>query len=50
MEQAASDLNLNLTALGPDKFDLQQVAELIDQAIAAKPNGLSVHRFAAFQG
>jgi len=42
MEQAASDLNLNLTVLGPDKFDLQQVAELIDQAVAAKPDGIAV--------
>ncbi len=25
---------------GPDKFDLEKVAQLIDQAAAAKPDGL----------
>jgi simple sugar transport system substrate-binding protein len=42
MEQAASDLNIDLTVLGPDRFDLQKVAQLIDQAVAARPDGLAV--------
>jgi simple sugar transport system substrate-binding protein len=39
---AAADLNLNVTILGPDQFDLNKTAELIDQAVAAQPDGLAV--------
>jgi simple sugar transport system substrate-binding protein len=39
---AAADLNLNVTILGPDEFDLNKTAELIDQAVAAQPDGLAV--------
>ena len=38
---AARDLNVNVTVLGPDKFDLEQVAMLIDEA-AAQPDGMGV--------
>ncbi len=40
--QAESDFNVNATVLGPDKFDLEKVAQLIDQAVAAKPDGIAV--------
>ncbi len=39
---AARDLNVNVTVLGPDKFDLEQVARLIDEAAAAQPDGMGV--------
>jgi simple sugar transport system substrate-binding protein len=42
IKQAANDMNVNVTILGPDKFDLEKVAQLIDQAAAAKPDGLMV--------
>ncbi|MCS7220535.1 MAG: sugar ABC transporter substrate-binding protein [Anaerolineae bacterium] len=42
IRRAADDMNVNVTILGPDKFDLEKVAQLIDQAVAAKPDGLAV--------
>ncbi len=42
IRRAADDMNVNVTILGPDKFDLERVAQLIDQAVAAKPDGLMV--------
>ncbi len=42
IEVAANQLNVDYTVLGPDKFDLEKTAALIDQAVAAKPDGLAV--------
>ncbi|MGQ9599846.1 MAG: substrate-binding domain-containing protein, partial [Anaerolineae bacterium] len=42
IKQAAKEMNVNYTLLGPDKFDLERVAQLIDQAVAAKPDGLAL--------
>ncbi len=39
---AAEDYGVNVTVLGPDAFDVQKVAELIEQALAAQPDGLGV--------
>ena len=38
--QAAADTGVEVTVLGPDSFDLNRVAELIDQAVAAQPDGI----------
>ena len=40
--QAAQDMHVNTNILGPDQFDLEQVAALIDQAVASEPDGLAV--------
>jgi simple sugar transport system substrate-binding protein len=40
--QAESDFNVTVTVLGPDKFDLEKVAQLIDQAVAAQPDALAI--------
>lgn len=42
VQQAAQDTDVQITLLGPDQFDLDQVAGLIDQAVAAQPDGLAV--------
>jgi simple sugar transport system substrate-binding protein len=42
IQQAASDMNVNATILGPDEFDLEKVAQLIDQAAAAQPDGIGL--------
>jgi simple sugar transport system substrate-binding protein len=42
IQQAAQQMNVRATVLGPDQFDLDQVADLIDQAVAAQPDGLAV--------
>jgi len=39
---AAEDLGVNVTVLGPDEFDLEQTASLIDQAVAAQPDGIGL--------
>ena len=39
---AADDMNVNVTVLGPDEFDLEKVAQLIDQAVAAQPDGIAL--------
>jgi len=39
---AAKDMGVDVTVLGPDKFDLEKTASLIDQAVAAKPNGIAL--------
>ena len=41
-KDAAAAMNVDLTILGPDKFDLEKTAALIDQAVAAQPDGLAV--------
>ncbi len=41
-QDAAEMFNVNLTILGPDEFDINKVAELIEQAVAAQPDGLGV--------
>ena len=40
--QAGDDMNVNVTVLGPDEFDLEKVAQLIDQAVAAQPDGIAL--------
>ena len=40
--QAAREMSVNATVLGPDSFDLAAVAQLIDEAVAAQPDGLAV--------
>ena len=40
MQQAAKDMGVEVTILGPDKFDLEKTAALIDQAVASKPDGI----------
>ena len=42
IRQAADDMNVNVTILGPDEFDLEKVAQLIDQAAAAQPDGIAL--------
>ena len=42
VEQAEKDLKVNVTILGPDEFDLEKTAALIDQAVAAQPDGIAV--------
>jgi simple sugar transport system substrate-binding protein len=42
IKQAAQEMNVEYTLLGPDKFDLEKVAQLIEQAVAAKPDGLAI--------
>jgi len=39
---AADDLGVQVTVLGPDEFDLEQTASLIDQAVAAQPDGIGL--------
>jgi simple sugar transport system substrate-binding protein len=42
IKEAAKEMNVNYTLLGPDKFDLEKVAQLIEQAVSAKPDGLAL--------
>ena len=42
IKTAAEQLNVDVTILGPDEFDLEKTAALIDQAVAAQPDGLAV--------
>jgi simple sugar transport system substrate-binding protein len=35
-------MNVDVTVLGPDEFDLEKVAQLIDQAVAAQPDGIAL--------
>jgi len=42
IRRAAEDMHISATILGPDQFDLDQVAALIDEAIASEPDGLAV--------
>ena len=39
---AAANLNINVTILGPDEFDLEATASLIDQAVAMAPDGIGL--------
>jgi simple sugar transport system substrate-binding protein len=39
---AAREMNVTITLLGPDSPDLQQTAALIDQAVAAQPDGIAL--------
>lgn len=39
---AAEQLGVNVTVLGPDEYDLDQVAALIEQAVAGQPDGLGL--------
>jgi simple sugar transport system substrate-binding protein len=42
MMAAAEDLGVEVTILGPDRFDVERTAALIDQAAASQPDGLGV--------
>jgi simple sugar transport system substrate-binding protein len=42
IQEAATDMAVNVHVWGPDSFDLEQVAALIDHAVAAGPAGLAV--------
>jgi simple sugar transport system substrate-binding protein len=39
---AAEQMGIEVTVLGPDKFDLERTAALIDQAVAAQPDGIGL--------
>ena len=40
MQEAAAQMGVEVTILGPDKFDVEKTAALIDQAVASKPDGI----------
>ena len=42
IRQAAEDMHVRATILGPDQFDLDQVAALVDQAVASEPDGIAI--------
>ncbi len=42
IKTAAEQMNVEYTVLGPEKFDLEKTAALIDQAIAANPDGIAL--------
>jgi simple sugar transport system substrate-binding protein len=42
MQDAAAHMGVEVTILGPDKFDVERTAALIDQAVASSPDGLGV--------
>jgi simple sugar transport system substrate-binding protein len=42
INQASTEMNVSSTVLGPDEFDLEQVAQLVDEALAAQPSGLAL--------
>jgi len=42
MKDAAAQMGIEFTIYGPDKFDLEKTAALIDQAAATKPDGMGV--------
>jgi hypothetical protein len=42
IDTAAQQLNVNVTVLGPDAFDLEKTAALIDQAAAGSPDGIAL--------
>lgn len=42
ISDAAADLGVTVTVLGPDKFDLERTAALIDEAVAANPDGIGL--------
>jgi simple sugar transport system substrate-binding protein len=42
LKTAGEQMGVEVTILGPDKFDLEKVAQLIEQAVSAKPDGLAV--------
>jgi len=42
IKDAQRDLNVDVTLITPDKFDIEQTAQDIDRALAANPDGLGV--------
>jgi ABC-type sugar transport system substrate-binding protein len=42
MQDAAAHMGVEVTILGPDKFDVEKTAALIDQAVASAPDGMGV--------
>ncbi len=41
-EDAGKEFNVDVSYLGPQKYSVQELVNMIEQAIAAKPNGLAV--------
>ena len=42
IQTAAEQMDVNVTVLGPDEFNLEKTATLIDQAVAAQPDGIAL--------
>jgi simple sugar transport system substrate-binding protein len=42
IKDAATNMGIEVSVLGPDKFDLERTAALIDQAVAAQPDGIAL--------
>jgi simple sugar transport system substrate-binding protein len=42
IQDAGKQMGIKVTVLGPDKFDLEKTASLIEQAVAAKPQGIGL--------
>ena len=42
INDAADQLDVDVTVLGPDEFDLDRVAALIDEAVASHPDGMGI--------
>jgi simple sugar transport system substrate-binding protein len=42
LKDAAQQMGVEVTILGPDKFDLEKTASLIDQAVAGQPDGIAL--------
>ncbi len=42
IQEAAANMDVDVTILGPDEFNLERTASLIDQAIAAQPDGIAL--------
>ena len=42
IKTAAAQMGVEVTILGPDKFDLEKTASLIDQAVAGQPDGIGL--------
>jgi len=42
IQDAAQQMGVKVTVLGPDAFDLEKTAALIDQAVAGRPDGIAL--------
>ncbi|MCV4821190.1 hypothetical protein OFM15_34455, partial [Escherichia coli] len=40
VDQAAKDMNVRVEYRAPETFDMVRMAQLIDAAVASKPNGI----------
>jgi simple sugar transport system substrate-binding protein len=41
-KDAGKEFNVDVTYLGPQKYSVQELVNMVEQAVAAKPNGLAV--------